>query len=71
MTIMLHQGILIGMQHDGHHMHRAVYARTAESLGLKYSPVKDTETEASWQEGNVMMSVVWGPPTPAITMLDT
>ena len=69
-TIMLYEGVLIAVQYDGDVMHRARFARLAETLGSEHPPTKVSEKQMSWQEGNFMMSISWGA-APKMVMLDT
>ena len=70
LTIMLYEGILMGMQRNSHLNNRAKLAQLAETLGSTFPPTKATEKEMFWQEGNFMMTINWGA-EPKIVMLDT
>ena len=69
MTIMLYEGVLMAVQYDVDLMSRARFARLAETLGSEHPPTKVSAKEASWQEGNFMMSITWGA-APKIVMLE-
>ena len=70
LTIMMYEGILMGMQWDGHVNDRAKFAQMGELWSSVFPPTKATEKEVSWQEGNFMMSITWGA-APKLVMLDT